>query len=109
MPPALQTAYNTRVTDFPEADRGVVRRSNDRTFDTRAGNFASWLSTAGYDLNSVRLIHSNNFAAILASYTAALKDGDNLQKLPAIADQTIRGYLDSASTYLAMLTGQQCS
>ena len=31
--------------------------------------------------------YSNNFVAILATYTAGLKDGNNLQKLPVIAVQ----------------------
>ena len=54
------TAYNNCVTDFLEANQGVVCWGNDRAFDARAGHFASWLSTTGYDFNAARLSIDDN-------------------------------------------------
>ena len=106
---SLRTTINASRTSFLEQDRGLVRRSNDNSFGSRATFFASWLDARGLDQHSAATLTAEVFPDLLAAYITEVRDGHNPKKRTDLAPSTLRLYLNAAAAVLTILTGKSCS
>jgi hypothetical protein len=100
LPSPARATYESFRSHFLGADRGGVRKNNDRTFEARATHFATWRGTQGYDDVSVTSITPGQVFPLLAAYLFTVTEGANLQAKTDLTEQTFAGYLGAAHAWL---------
>jgi hypothetical protein len=100
LPSPARATYESFRSHFIGADRGGVRKNNDKTFEARAAHFATWLGSQGYDDVAVTTITSGQVIPLLAAYLFTVTEGNNLQAKTELTEQTLAGYLGAAHAWL---------
>ncbi len=72
LPRAMRAAVQAAWVHSQHRDRGNVHRKNDRTVNSRATHFASWLGTVSYDDQTVRMIRPSKASMLLEGYLHAI-------------------------------------
>src|SRR6056300_157716 len=96
LPAAYQAASSHCHRHFVSKDRGLVRRSNDRTFDTQANEFVAWCELLCFTEHSIRGLTDAQCIDILGTYLSHVGAGWNCLKKTDLSSQSMRSYVKAA-------------
>src|SRR6056300_648736 len=109
LPAAYQAASNHCHRHFVTKDRGLVRRSNDRTFDTQAKEFVDWCELLCFTEHSIRELTDAQCIDVLGTYLLHVGAGWNCLKKTDLSSQSMRNYVKAAHGVLEVWLDRKIS
>ena len=102
LPVAFQIAANNSRDHFVAKDRGVVRRSSDRTLDTQAKEFVSWCDNLGFTEHDILGLSDRQVIEVLGTYLLHVAQGRNYYNRVDLSYQSLRNYVRAAHKVLEL-------
>jgi len=111
MPSPARRLVLACLSNQQRTDRGLVRNKNDRTMDSQASAFRSWLfTTAGYSDITLPGMTEPDALAVLATYLDfKARTALNPQTSDPIQAKTLNNHLQAAAAYLRLVTSLSVS
>jgi len=107
LPSPAKAAYTAVCAAQCTRSRGDIRGRNDRTFESRAANFARWMAKVGFHDQSIAALSPGQAVPLLAAYLHAVAvEGEAINGHPGLAHKSLVSYLNAAHQWLQLVMGQ---